>query len=583
MLLFMKDLIGAIREVGIKEYANAIPGGSVVYGVAAGMLKRWRARVGAKKPEDEVKELIAAKPDVAQASAEKAVAEAAPDLSERERQLLVQVVVSVPEVARQSLKRPDDPTGRTVPKGFALREELDVVKLLPHSAPRFVPGDLVPNLESWRLVRKLGGGGFGEVWLAEHAWKKAEPPAAFKFCTDPASRSRIATHEKDLIVRVTNDGGTHPNIVPLQECSLGGETPWLKYEYVPGGTLGDLVTTWQTLKPAERLKRAVPLLHTLAAAVGHFHTMKPPIVHRDLKPANVLMAGDVPRITDFGIGGAAVAFQVEEFKTRGLRPGGQLPSMLTGAYSLLYASPQQRRGDSPVDPRDDVHALGVIGYQMLVAQLDAEPTGLWVDSLQADGVPKGLIQLIGKSVAPKAEDRPPTAAAMRDELAKFLPPAKPAPPKPVAAPAPAVTPAKVAPVAAPKPPPPAPPPKPVPPKPPVVVAPPKPAVKPPPPKPPAPKETPTQLYVGNLGFAVTDADLSRVFETYGTVVTATVVTDRDSGRSKGFGFVTMSSRAEAERAIEAMHGTAHDGRPLTVNFAKPRAGGGGTAPPGTRY
>ena len=87
-----------------------------------------------------------------------------------------------------------------------------------------------------------------------------------------------------------------------------------------------------------------------------------------------------------------------------------------------------------------------------------------------------------------------------------------------------------------------------------------------------------KLYVGNLPFTITDSDLERLFSAHGTVTSAQVIADRDTGRSKGFGFVEMASDSEAQAAIDALNGQQHEGRPLTVNEAKPkeaRGGGGG--------
>jgi len=87
-----------------------------------------------------------------------------------------------------------------------------------------------------------------------------------------------------------------------------------------------------------------------------------------------------------------------------------------------------------------------------------------------------------------------------------------------------------------------------------------------------------KLYVGNLSYTVTDSDLQQLFAAHGTVESAQVISDRDTGRSKGFGFVEMSSQAEAQAAIAALNGQQHGGRALTVNEAKPkenRSGGGG--------
>ena len=86
-----------------------------------------------------------------------------------------------------------------------------------------------------------------------------------------------------------------------------------------------------------------------------------------------------------------------------------------------------------------------------------------------------------------------------------------------------------------------------------------------------------KLYVGNLSFNTSDADLQELFGQIGTVQSANVVEDRDTGRSRGFGFVEMSSKEEGNEAIEKLNGRELDGRELKVNEAKPREnrGGGG--------
>ncbi len=84
-----------------------------------------------------------------------------------------------------------------------------------------------------------------------------------------------------------------------------------------------------------------------------------------------------------------------------------------------------------------------------------------------------------------------------------------------------------------------------------------------------------KLYVGNLGYGVSSSDLEQLFASHGTVDSANVITDRSTGQSKGFGFVEMSSNAEAEAAIAAVDGTEFGGRTLKVNEARPRPAGGG--------
>jgi len=80
----------------------------------------------------------------------------------------------------------------------------------------------------------------------------------------------------------------------------------------------------------------------------------------------------------------------------------------------------------------------------------------------------------------------------------------------------------------------------------------------------------TRIYVGNMSFEMDNMSLEEMFKSYGSVVSAQVITDRDSGRSKGFGFVEMGSDAEAEAAIAALNGKEVNGRALKVNEAKPR-------------
>lgn len=81
----------------------------------------------------------------------------------------------------------------------------------------------------------------------------------------------------------------------------------------------------------------------------------------------------------------------------------------------------------------------------------------------------------------------------------------------------------------------------------------------------------TNIYVGNLTFSTTSNDLETLFSEHGTVTKAQVITDRDTGRSRGFGFVEMASPEEAQKAIRALDGTSVGGRNLSVNIAKERS------------
>ena len=92
-----------------------------------------------------------------------------------------------------------------------------------------------------------------------------------------------------------------------------------------------------------------------------------------------------------------------------------------------------------------------------------------------------------------------------------------------------------------------------------------------------------KLYVGNLTYEVTDSELSTMFEAHGTVQSAKVVMDHDTGRSKGFGFVEMNSDQEAQAAITALNGKDMNGRNLTVNEARPKTEGSRGGSGGGRY
>ena len=98
----------------------------------------------------------------------------------------------------------------------------------------------------------------------------------------------------------------------------------------------------------------------------------------------------------------------------------------------------------------------------------------------------------------------------------------------------------------------------------------------------------TKIFVGNLSFNTTENDLQDTFAAHGTVVEANLMMDRETGRPRGFGFVTMSSAEEAQKAIDALNGATLDGRNLTVNEARPKterssSGGGGRRDYSRRY
>ncbi|MBN9122322.1 MAG: protein kinase [Planctomycetes bacterium] len=305
-------------------------------------------------------------------------------------------------------------------------------------------GARVPHSELWTLQEKLGQGGFGEVWRACNQITGEE--RAVKFCTHPAARNRLAEHEMKIVRHVlkhlTENSRNHPNVVPLLECNLSGDVPWLMYEYVPGRrTLANVIEEFREHTVEERIGRAVPLLRAIATAVGEMHRLDVPVVHRDLKPQNVLMAGDTPRITDFGIGGAAVVAAISDTTGGFTELSVGLPTLLQGPRvgTLLYASPEQWQGHPP-DPRNDIFAIGVIAYQLVLGDLQAVPGADARDELADLGVPDGLASLIVRSISTNPERRPKHADDWGETVARWLPDRvaasapEPEPPSPAPAP-----------------------------------------------------------------------------------------------------------------------------------------------------
>jgi cold-inducible RNA-binding protein len=90
------------------------------------------------------------------------------------------------------------------------------------------------------------------------------------------------------------------------------------------------------------------------------------------------------------------------------------------------------------------------------------------------------------------------------------------------------------------------------------------------------------IFVGNLNFGATETSVRSLFEAYGTVERVSIITDRDTGQARGFGFVEMSANAEADRAIAELNGRELDGRALNVNEARPKTEGGGGGGGGRR-
>ncbi len=412
----------AVCGRGLKGLLGLIPYGEVLYDIGEDALRRWRQIESEEQMRAGLEESLQAGSAEVVAEAAQAVEEVSAALPQplpaAQKQTLTAYLTQIPALARQTLKRPEDPSGTTVPANFSLRQPEDMLPLLPARLPRFQPGEARPELHGWILEQILGVGGFGEVWLARHP-RLAGTRAAVKFCLDLEAQGRLLPYEAEMINRV-QEQGAYEGVVALQDADLDARPAWLKYEYVPGGDLTGLIHAWK--RDNQLLTHGLPHLLELAEIVAHFHDLKEPIVHRDLKPANVLVrprskGGWDLRITDFGIGGVAARYQLASEARSSQSMGLRMLSYLRGSHTPLYASPEQKLGQPP-DPRDDVHALGVIGYQLLTGRLDRGSGVKFTEDLRKAGVEEKVSQLLMDCVDPDREDRLATAG----ELAKRLRP-----------------------------------------------------------------------------------------------------------------------------------------------------------------
>ena len=213
-----------------------------------------------------------------------------------------------------------------------------------------------------------------------------------KFCHP--DHAKALRHEARLIRRLATE--QFDQVVRLLHADLSGEHPSVMYEYVPQGPagrdLGDRIQAAARLPDRERVGGAVDTLYEVCRAVAGVHRLG--IVHRDLKPANILLDGRTNRlvIADFGIGYAAAPAAGADPATVGLT------AYLRGTGTALYAGEPQRAGERP-DPRDDVHALGVIAFQLLTAQLARGPGPDYREELGRMKVPPPLAALVGDCVS----------------------------------------------------------------------------------------------------------------------------------------------------------------------------------------
>ncbi len=291
----------------------------------------------------------------------------------------------------------------------------------PASAPVPTPDAPSPastQLGPWRLLRRLGTGAMGDVWLAEQAHPRRQ--VALKLIRAGVNSSEIRARfvrEANLLARAD-----HPGIARVLEAGLvdgpAGEIPYLAMEYVQGCTLG----LWREQNRPDR-QCCLRLLAELAEAVHAAHLKG--VLHRDLKPENILVDGDGhPKILDFG-----VARALDDEHLVGMTQQGQLVG------TLAYMSPEQLHGDAAqIDARSDVYALGAIAYELLSGQavhalggqsllealrsrerIDPRPLGELQAELRGD-----VSAVVMKALSRQPQQRYQSAVALAEDLRQLI-------------------------------------------------------------------------------------------------------------------------------------------------------------------
>jgi serine/threonine protein kinase len=420
MLLFLRCIGEAVAAKGLRALVGLVPMGEQVVDIAGDAIERYRhLRLEAQIPQA-IEEVVQAAAEDVRREARQIAEEVLAGRPAEEVARLGEYLNQVPAVARQSLKRPDDLGGKTVPAQMNLHDPAQLANLLPRRLPRFQPGQPVPHAPQWRFVELLGAGGFGEVWLAQHSF--LDQQRAFKFCLDEKVRIRLIRYEGEVVQQVMRASqGTSDDehgIVPLLDAHLEGDTPWLAYEYISGGDLSAIVRKLAGLSPKNRGEQSLIYLIALVKVISKFHIIPQPIIHRDLKPANILLKKHdkklLLRVTDFGISHVEAdrGIRQESIST----PQMTLGATYRGAFTPLYASPQQKRGMKP-DVRDDVYALGIIGWQLLLGDLSAErPAGKWRKRLAECQLSDAVLDLLESCWDDDPNERPANAAVLAERL-----------------------------------------------------------------------------------------------------------------------------------------------------------------------
>jgi len=253
------------------------------------------------------------------------------------------------------------------------------------------------------LIRKLGQGGFGEVWLSERRAKFVTTRVAIKLPHDEQVDQEAIKSEATLWAKASG----HPNILPIIDADEYDGQIAIVSEFAPDGSLHE----WLKKNGTMPVNMAVEMTIKILDGLEYLHSRD--IIHRDLKPGNILLQGDTPRLADFGI-------------SRALRA---TASSQTSNVSGTFAYMCPEGFDGKRSEQTDIWSVGVNLYQFLTGRLpfpQKEPSVLIAAIMLRDfdalppEIPKELQRIIGRALAKRTEDRYVGAAEMRDALQAFL-------------------------------------------------------------------------------------------------------------------------------------------------------------------
>jgi hypothetical protein len=290
------------------------------------------------------------------------------------------------------------------------------------------PDEALPIIPRFRVVRRIDGGGMGDVYEVVHldlnrtfALKMIRPDRA-----GPGVLARFREEAQALLEL------KHDHIPRFHDYGEVDGRPYITMEYVAGPTLAERLPEFR-----DDPRRAVALLATIAETVQYVHDRG--FLHRDLKPSNVLFkeGSDGPLVADFGLVKRHGAGEPETTPEGSTDPGGPAPPARTQTGAVMgtygYMSPEAMRGQ-PGSSAGDVWALGIIGYQLLTGARPfadvphEELLGRFVSgrlpppSVARPGLDRRLDRFVMRCLAPTPEDRYPSAGALAADLRRWLAP-----------------------------------------------------------------------------------------------------------------------------------------------------------------